>query len=88
MLEAAACGCAIITTDHPGCRDAIIPGETGMLVVPKDIPSLKNNLASLLADQDLIKSMGEAGRQLAVKRFSVNKVVDIHYSIYQAFIKD
>ena len=88
LLEAAACGCAIITTDHPGCRDAIIPGETGMLVVPKDIPSLKNNLASLLADQDLIKSMGEAGRQLAVKRFSVNKVVDIHYSIYQAFIKD
>lgn len=88
LLEAAASGCAVITTEHPGCRDAIVPGETGMLVVPKDIPSLINTLASLLSDQDLIDSMCKAGRQLAEQRFSVTKVVDIHYSLYQTFRKD
>ena len=88
LLEAAASGCAVITTEHPGCRDAIVPGETGMLVVPKDVPSLINTLASLLSDQDLIESMGKAGRQLAVQRFSVTKVVNIHYSLYQIFRKD
>jgi glycosyltransferase involved in cell wall biosynthesis len=88
LLEAAASGCAVITTEHPGCRDAIVPGETGMLVVPKDVPSLIDTLASLLSDPDLMESMGKAGRQLAVQRFCVTKVVDIHYSLYRTFKKD
>ena len=88
LLEAAASGCAVITTEHPGCRDAIVPGETGMLVAPKDTPSLINTLASLLSDRDLMDSMGKAGRQLAEQRFCVTKVVDIHYSLYHTFRKD
>ena len=88
LLEAAASGCAVITTEHPGCRDAIVPGETGMLVAPKDIPSLINTLASLLSDRDLMESMGKAGRQLVVQRFCITKVVDIHYSLYHTLRKD
>jgi glycosyltransferase involved in cell wall biosynthesis len=82
LLEAAASGCAVITTDHPGCRDAIIPEETGLLVNPKDISSLTDGLTRLLSNRDLIESMGIAGRRLAVDRFSVTKVVDIHYALY------
>ena len=88
LLEAAASGCAVITTEHPGCRDAIVPGETGMLVAPKDIPSLINTLASLISNRDLIESMGKAGRQLAMQRFCITKVIDIHYSLYHTFRKD
>jgi len=87
LLEAAACGCAVITTDHPGCRDAIVSGETGMLVSPKDSTALANTLSCLLSDRDLIESMGKAGRQLAVQRFCVTKVIDLHYSLYHAFAK-
>ena len=87
LLEAAASGCAVITTDHPGCRDAIIPEETGLLVNPKDISSLTDGLTRLLSDRDLIESMGIAGRKLAVERFSVTKVVDIHYALYHMFQK-
>ena len=82
LLEAAASGCAVITTDHPGCRDAIVPEETGLLVNPKDISSLTDGLTRLLSDQGLIKSMGIAGRKLAVERFSVTNVIDIHYAVY------
>jgi len=87
LLEAAACGCAVITTDHPGCRDAIVSGETGMLVPPKDSTALENTLSYLLSDRGLIKSMGKSGRQLAVQKFCITKVIDIHYSLYQAFVK-
>jgi glycosyltransferase involved in cell wall biosynthesis len=82
LIEAASSGCAIITTDHPGCRDAVVPEETGILVPPKDSTALENALNCLLSDLNLIKSMGAAGRELAVKRFCIKKVIDIHYSLY------
>ena len=88
LLEAAASGCAVITTDHPGCRDAIVSGETGMLVMPRDIPSLISSLVCLLSDRDLIESMGKAGRKMAEQRFCVTKVIGIHYSLYHKLIKD
>lgn len=88
LIEALASGCSIITTDHPGCRDAIIPGETGMLVPPKDPLALENALNYFLSDSRLIKSMGEAGRQLALKRFCISKVVDTHYLLYFSLLKN
>lgn len=88
LLEAASCGCAVITTDHPGCRDAIVSGETGMLFAPKDSTALVDTLSCLLSNRNLIESMGKAGRQLAVQRFCVTKVIDIHYSLYHAFVKN
>lgn len=88
LLEAAACSCAVITTNHPGCRDAIIPEKTGLLVKPRDIISLKDSLIKLLCDRDLIKSMGKSGRKLAEKKFSVNKVIDIHYDLYNSLKMD
>ena len=82
LLEAAASGCAVVTTDHPGCRDAIVPDVTGLLVIPKDVSSLIDSLIRLLSNRTLIESMGIAGRKLAVDRFSVTKVIDIHYATY------
>jgi glycosyltransferase involved in cell wall biosynthesis len=57
-----------------------------MLVSPKDSTALANTLSCLLSDRDLIESMGKAGRQLAVQRFGVTKVIDLHYSLYHAFV--
>lgn len=87
LIEAAASGCAVITTDHPGCRDAIVPGKTGILAAPKDVLSLVNSLICLLTERDLMISMGRAGREMATKRFCVTKVVDVHYSLYQTLEK-
>ena len=86
LLEAAASRCAVITTDHPGCRDAIIPNETGILVKPKDISSLTDALILLLSNPEKIELMGSKARELAKEQFSVKKVVDLHYDLYQIFI--
>ena len=88
LLEAAASGCAVITTEHPGCRDAIIPGKTGMLIPPRDISSLINALVNMVSDRDLIESMGKAGRLMAEQKFCVSKVIENHYALYQTFNKD
>ena len=82
LLEAAASGCAIITTDHPGCRDAVLNEVTGLTVKPKDELSLVAGIIRLLSDRNLIVSMGIAGRKLATEKFSIEKVVDTHYNIY------
>ncbi|KAB2855912.1 MAG: glycosyltransferase family 4 protein, partial [Bauldia sp.] len=84
LLEAAACGRAVVTTDHPGCRDAIEPGVTGLLVPVRDADSLAQAIASLLLDPDRRQAMGAAGRRLAVREFGIAGVTDQHLRIYAA----
>ena len=65
LLEAAACGRAVVTTDMPGCRDAIESDVTGLLVPPRDAVALANAIEQLLSDSRLCHDMGKAGRALA-----------------------
>ena len=84
LLEAAACGRPIVTTDVPGCRETVINGVNGLLVEVKSAESLKNALVRLINDRDLRVKMGEASRELAVSRFS-NAIVNAEtYKIYRA----
>ena len=62
LLEAAACGRPIVTTDLPGCRDTIISGKTGFLVPPKDIKELERVLTLLVQDKRLRYKFGQAAR--------------------------
>lgn len=86
LVEAAACGRAIVTTDVPGCRDAIIPGETGLLVQVRDPVSLANAIQKLVEDPELRKRMGVAGRALAEGEFAIDKIVDQHLVIYREVV--
>src|SRR5690606_39362225 len=52
LIEAAACGRPVVTTDVPGCRDAIEPGVSGVLVPPRDSRALADAVASLAGDED------------------------------------
>ncbi|MFK4000681.1 glycosyltransferase family 4 protein [Psychrobacter namhaensis] len=83
LIEAAACGRAVITTDVPGCRDAIEANKTGLLVPVKNSTELANAIEKLVTDSKLRVEMGIAGRQLAEREFAIEKVVDQHLSIYQ-----
>ena len=82
LIEAAACGRAVITTDVPGCRDAITPDVTGLLVPPRNIHLLAEAILKLVNDTDLRQRMGKAGRDLAESSFDINNVVDIHMKLY------
>lgn len=87
LIEAAAVGRAVVTTDVPGCRDAIEAGTTGVLVPVRDAVSLANAIETLLLDPDLTQTMGQAGRGLAERKFDVKHVVDRHLKIYQRLLR-
>ncbi len=86
LIEAAACGRVVITTDHPGCRDAIEPGVTGILVPVRDAVALANAVHELLNDPARCTIMGQAGRKLAESAFDERQVVAAHLKIYQELI--
>ena len=86
LLEAAAGGRAVITTDVPGCRDAIEPGVTGLLVPVRDAKSLALAIEQLLANPEQRMAMGLAGRRLAEIEFDVRAVIGKHLAIYRRLL--
>jgi len=86
LIEAAASGRAVVTTDMPGCRDAIEPDVTGLLVPARDTQVLVQALGRLIEDSALRQRMGQAGRALAEREFGIEKVVDAHLAIYRELV--
>ena len=87
LIEAAACGRAVVTTDVPGCRDAINPGLTGMLVPVRDPTALADAIQFLIDDPVRRRQMGEAARLMAESEFSIEKVVKGHLAIYRELLE-
>ena len=88
LCEAAACGVPVITTDHPGCREAIIPDTTGILV-PKNSPEqIADAIEVLVKDPSLRNSFATNSRLMAVERFDVRNVVEQHMRIYSSMLSD
>jgi len=81
LVEASSCGRAIVTTDVPGCRDAIEPNLTGLLCEVKNVYSLAEKIEKLILDERLRKSMGKEGRILAEREFDINKIVVKHLEV-------
>jgi glycosyltransferase involved in cell wall biosynthesis len=70
LIEAAACGRAIVTTDTPGCRDLVRDGVEGLLVPPGDVQALAAALRRLATDVALRQRLGAAARARAVSEFT------------------
>ena len=88
LIEASACGRPIITTDHPGCRDAILNNITGLLCKVRDIDSIVDAILKLFKDDKLRVSFGNEARAFAEKNFNVLDVVDEHFNIYKQLINN
>ena len=86
LQEAAACGRVVVTTDVPGCRDAIEPGISGLLVPARSVGCLAEAIQQLLIDPNKCKTMGLAGRQLAEQYFDSRAVVEKHLAIYKKLL--
>ena len=83
LIEAAACGRPVVTSDVPGCRLTVQEGVSGLLVRERDADSLVDALGKLVADPALCRQMGTAGRSLVEEMFSSEKIVDNIFSVYQ-----
>lgn len=82
LIEAAAMGRAIVTTDIPGCRDAVVHGVTGLIVPPKDTRSLSAAIKTLITNRELVVRLGANARKHAEKYYDDNDVVLKHLTIY------
>ena len=87
LLEAAACGRPMIATDVPGCREFVIPGETGLLVPYDDPPSLARAIETLVTSPALRSSYGRAARRLTVARFSAEAIGRQTVDLYRNLVK-
>lgn len=83
LIEAAACGRAVVTTDVPGCRDAITPDVTGLLVPVRDAQKLADAIQVLIENPVRRSAMAAQGRALAEREFTIEHVVNEHLAIYQ-----
>jgi glycosyltransferase involved in cell wall biosynthesis len=83
LLEAAACGRAIVATDVPGCREIVRNGENGVLVPAYDAHALAASVERLIVDGVLRKRLGDRGRQIVLNDFSEKKVVEETMVLYK-----
>lgn len=83
ILEAAACGRPVVTTDVPGCREVVQEGENGLIVPVKDPDALALAITKLAGDVSLRARMGKQGRKIVVREFSETTVIDQTLTLYR-----
>ncbi|PVE26125.1 glycosyltransferase family 1 protein [Microvirga sp. KLBC 81] len=86
LLEAAACGRAIVTTDVPGCRTLVRNRVEGFLVPPSDAAALSDAFLSLATDPALVARMGEAARARVLDGFTERDVMDSVKRLYASML--
>jgi glycosyltransferase involved in cell wall biosynthesis len=85
-LEAMAAGKPLVATDIPGCREAVVHNETGLLVPPKNPAALAAALQTLIDDPALRVRMGQAARLRAEQNFSDAIICQQTLLVYDALI--
>lgn len=86
LVEAAASGLPLVSTDVPGCREVIVDEEDGLLVPVRDAFALAAAIARLLQDRGLAARLGAAARKKAVTEFDEASVIDRTIAVYQELL--
>lgn len=69
-VEAMGCGCAVVASDLPSVRDAVIDGKTGLTANAANPEDLAEKITRLLLDEELRNTLANAGRRHAVDHFA------------------
>ena len=86
-LEAQACEVPVIATRIGGLPEVVNDGETGFLSDVGDVEKMTADTLRLLADEDLRRSFGQRGRELAVQRYSTAKIIPQYIAFYEKIVK-
>ncbi len=86
LLEAAASGCAMVTTDIPGCREIVQQGVTGWLVPARDVRALASALQQAIEQPGLRQQYGASARALIAADFSMDRVAAATIAIYDELL--
>ena len=86
--EAMAHGRPVVAGDVGGLRDLVVHEETGLLVPPRDVDALREAIERLLADRELRRRLGEAGRARIAERFTWQRFEDETLAAYRDALAD
>lgn len=88
VLEASAAGLPVVATEGAGTREAMLPGETGLLVPVGDISALAKTMATVMAMPPRERqAMGTRGRQFVEQHFSLPAVADRWETLYSDLLE-
>ncbi len=82
LLEAMAAGCAIVTTDAPGCRDLIRHEHNGLVTPIDDAETLGGHIRRLLSDDALRRRLGAAAHADAAAHWTLDGMIDAYAQLY------
>ncbi|MEE8427759.1 MAG: glycosyltransferase family 4 protein [Woeseiaceae bacterium] len=85
-LKAAAAGVPVIGFNAGGLPEAIVDGETGILVSPENVEELRVAIATLIDDKDLRHRMGASGQQRMQSEFSIETMANKHDEFYESVL--
>lgn len=89
LIEAAACGLAIVTTDLPGCREVVTQhGVDGLRVHARDARGLADQIIALDDDRELLEQLGCRARQRALADFDERLVIQRTVDVYAELMPD
>ena len=84
ILEGMTAGLPMVVTDIGGNKEAVINGNTGYVVEPRNTDSLATAILDLVNNHSKMKRFGEAGRQRVKECFSLKACVDAYEKLYNA----
>lgn len=82
MLEAMACGVAVVMTDCGGVPEAVTDGESGLLVPPRDPQAMAAALGTLAGDPELRRRLGRSARHRVESDFTLERQLDEFAALY------
>jgi len=86
VLEASACGVAVVASRVGGLPEVVVDGHTGLLVPPDDVSALTNAIARLLDDPALRKRMAAAGPDWVASRYAWPACVQTMLGVYRSLV--
>jgi L-malate glycosyltransferase len=86
-LEAQACELPVIATRIGGIPEVVNDGESGYLSDVGDIEKMTHDTLVLLRDEDRIRAFGQKGRELAVERYSTEKIIPQYIAFYESVVQ-
>lgn len=86
VSQALASALPVVAYDCDGSREVCLDGRTGFIVAKRDLAALRDRLTRLARDAELRERFGRAGREFVRENFSVEKMVDEIYALYQRLL--
>ena len=86
VLEAMACGTAVVASKFGGIRNVVTTGENGVLIDPSNPEEFSQALVSILSDSKLAGRLADEGRNTIQRSYSWEAIADRHIAFYEKFM--